>query len=857
MRKIYTFICLVISSVGFCQSLEKDTSFNPFTLPENHNYIDGSCTKCLVQPDGKILVVQYININAGRSVIKRIDVNNLIDPTFSNTLYFDGIIKDMALQADGKIVVVGGFSNVNGTSSRFIVRLNTDGTIDNSFIVAGFGTFSNSPYQFASSLVIRPDGKILVGGALWRYGTAYQNSLFLLNTDGTLDTSFTPSIPEYDVSKMTLLSNGQIILCFQGNAALKKLNADGSIDNSFNFTNQFTNASGNTGIINTVVEEADGKLLVGGRFTKVNNLSYKDFARLNSDGTLNTQYSASGFSVTSYLSDNYVGVSTILIQNDGKIILGGDFIKYQTNNIDSIVRLNPDFTIDTTFVGGIDTQALWQDNYASSSFSCLASHPDGDIIGVGSFHSYNGVAINGVVKINNDGSKESNFNNICRGFDESVKQFELQPDGKILCIGRFHAYNGVFKNRFLRLNADGSLDESFNVSAEPFMNENDIPWDIKLQTDGKIMVASNGRFYYEYNANFPAKGGALVRLNADGSLDPTFNDLSIDNYFRIRGQCLSVAIQADGKILAAGGLYYGNSSSIIYMARFNTDGSLDPSFQYSLNLPVSKIELQQDGKIIAMATANNTTAKIIRLFDTGAIDPSFTLATSLSTFNRSMHISLQPDDTLLLTINSPNTSRYKIAKLNNDGSINTAFNFTPINQHLFSTEDATAVLPNGKILYAVTNVINPAGLLRVNSDGTADSSFNIGTGFGTEYNFSTDKIAVMKVLPDGKILCGGGLRTFQDVSERSIVRLIDTSLANTAFSENTNLMIYPNPSHDILNIPSVDDKSRFKIYNTLGQEVYASKIEDHKVDISNLSAGIYILEVNVNSTIKRQKFLKE
>lgn len=857
MKKIYLFICLVVSHISFCQSLEKDNSFNPFTLPENHNYIDGSSTKCLVQPDGKILVVQYINLNAGRSIITRIDANNTIDPTFSNTLYFDGIIKDIALQSDGKIIVVGGFSNVNGTNSRFIVRLNPDGTIDNSFTVAGFATYSNSPYQFASSLLIRPDGKILVGGALWRYGTVYQNSLFLLNTDGTLDTNFTPSIPQYNISSMTQLSNGQIILCFQASAGIRKLNPDGSIDNSFYFANQFTNASGNTGIINTVVEEADGKLLVGGRFTKVNNLFYKDFARLNSDGTLNTQYSASGFSVTGYLSDNPVGVNTILIQNDGKIILGGDFIKYQTNNIDSIVRLNHDFTIDTTFVGGVDTQALWQNNYASSCFSSLAWHPDGDIVGVGWFHSYNGVAINGIVKINNDGSKDSNFNNICRGFDESVKQFELQPDGKILCIGRFHAYNGVFKNRFLRLNSDGSLDNSFNVSAEPFMNENDIPWDIKLQPDGKMMVASNGRYYYEYTSNFARKGGALVRLNADGSLDPTFNDLSIDNYFRIRGQCLSVAIQADGKILAAGELYYGNSSSIIYLARFNTDGTLDPSFQYNLNLSVSKIEIQQDGKIIVMAYVDNTTVKIIRLFDTGAIDPSFTLANSLSTFNRPMHISLQPDDTILLTINSPNTSRYKIAKLNNDGSINTAFNFTPINQYLFSDQDATVVLPNGKILYAVTNAINPAGLLSINSNGTTDPSFNIGTGFGVDYNFTADKVAVMKVLPDGKILCGGGFRSFQDTPERSIIRLIDPSLANTSFSENENLIFFPNPSHDILNVVDIDDQSTFKIYNILGQEVYANKIHNQKIDISNLFAGVYILEVNQNSTIKRQKFLKE
>lgn len=860
MSKIYFFISLFITSICLSQSLEKDAAFNPFSLSTDNYYVDGIGTKCLVQPDGKILIVESTFVAPTTSKLTRITTGNAIDPAFANNIVFNGLIRDLAIQSDGKIVIVGSFSTVNGIPSKYIVRLNVDGTIDNSFTVGtGFTTYGNSNYTFASAVAIRPDGKIFVGGDLAQYNGSYKNSLFLLNTDGTLDPSFTLDswFGQISISKIKLLSDSNILITNQFFSYIYKLNPDGS-KHATDFTTTITLGSSTSPASNTVihslVEEANGKIVVGGRFDRVNSINYKDLIRLNSNGTFDNTFLPTGFNGTYTLNDNRVGVTSILLQDDGKFIVAGDFRQYAGEIANGILRLNSDFTKDANFNGGIDNDTSDASHYYSY-FNSLAWYPDGDIVGVGHFKNYNNISSNNITKINTDGSKESTFNNICRGFDESVDQFELQPDGKILAIGRFHSYNGANRNRIVRLNSDGNLDSGFEVATESFMLDYLSPRDIKLQPDGKILIASDGRYFGT------SRGGSVVRLNADGSNDASFNPLTVSNY-GLRGQCMTLAVQPDGKILVGGNFQLSTSNTTVHLIRVNSDGTVDPSFQFVSPFPsVDKIELLPDGKILAIGKIDTYRSKIIRILSTGTADPSFVMDPSLYFVNnKNLYMNLHSDGKILVTSDSPGYSRHTIARINSDGSLDNTFSFPTINTYFYAYQCATGFLPDGRILIATPNTVNASGLLRINSNGTVDTGFDLGSGFGNGNGFAggpVDKIAAIKVQPDGKILLGGGFRTFQGVPERGIARLINNSLDNPTFLQKINLSLYPNPSTGILNIGNIENATGFRIFNIVGQKVHSGKTLENRVDIANLASGVYIIEITKDSAIHRGRFIKE
>jgi uncharacterized delta-60 repeat protein len=138
----------------------------------------------------------------------------------------------------------------------------------------------------------------------------------------------------------------------------------------------------------------------------------------------------------------------VVIQSDGKIIIGGNFTK-------CVARLNNDGTIDSFFNVGSGFNEVVND---------IAIQSDGKIICVGSFTSYNGTTRNNIIRLNVDGSLDSSFN-VGTGFNDSVNTIAIQSDGKIMCGGNFSSYNETSRNKIARLNSDGSLDANFIISA--------------------------------------------------------------------------------------------------------------------------------------------------------------------------------------------------------------------------------------------------------------------------------------------------------------------------------------------------------------------------------------------------------
>ncbi len=207
--------------------------------------------------------------------------------------------------------------------------------------------------------------------------------------------------------------------------------------------------------------------------------------------------------------------NVVVVQPDGRILVGGNFSVVDGRLSYGIVRLNADSTIDRSFNIG----AGFTDG---ANVNAIVVLPSGQILVGGGFIDYNGVARNLLVRLNSNGSLDTSFNLNGSGFNQTVTNglavevIAVQPnDGKILVGGSFNEYNGVTTNKFVRLNSNGSLDTAFATALGTGFNDNS-PFAIAVEPDGQIVV---GGIFTSINGT-PANN--LVRLNSGGSLDTTF-----------------------------------------------------------------------------------------------------------------------------------------------------------------------------------------------------------------------------------------------------------------------------------------------------------------------------------------------
>ena len=321
-------------------------------------------------------------------------------------------------------------------------------------------------------------------------------------------------------------------------------------------------------------------------------------------------------------------VACTAVQGDGKILVGGSFTTYKGVAVSAyIVRLNPDGSLDPTFnVGGIGF---------NSSVSRIIILPNGKLIVSGFFSTYNGVTCpTALVRLNPTGSFDPTFNVGGTGFNGWVGFCLRQPDGKILTVGFFQTYNGITcPQHFHRVNADGSYDSTWNIgpSGSP-RGFTFVPLFIALQSTGKIIVGGFTDFY-----NGGPNPYRLIRVNSDGSYDSTFNvGFSGFNFV-----CYSVAIQPDDKIVAAGGFTVYNGAGPQCLTRIQADGHLDTTFNNGgsgFNSAATSIILQPDGKMIVggvFTTYNGVTcpARLVRINTDGSLDRTFNGGSGTRGFN--------------------------------------------------------------------------------------------------------------------------------------------------------------------------------------------------------------------------------
>jgi uncharacterized delta-60 repeat protein len=358
------------------------------------------------------------------------------------------------------------------------MRLNADGTRDSSFNPGGVG-----PDSLVNAIAIQPDGKILIGGLFTSYNgdTAASDKIMRLNSDGTRDVTFNSggTGANSNVFAITLQTDGRILIggfftAYNGEAAandsIMRLNQDGTRDTPFN-----AGGTGANGGVYAIAVQADGKIVICGTFNSYNgDLSVSDLVtRLNADGTRDATFNPGGAGATDR-------VVTVAVQGDGKIVIGGYLFAYNSDGAvpHYVMRLNADGTRDPTFNPG--------GTGASDPVNSLVIQSNGKIVIGGGFTAYNGdeAASDRIMRLNADGTRDSNFNSGGIGANSPVDGVALQPDGKIIIVGLCTSYNGdnAAPDRVMRLLGETSPVTAFSFSQPAYAVG---------ESDGSITITVN------------------------------------------------------------------------------------------------------------------------------------------------------------------------------------------------------------------------------------------------------------------------------------------------------------------------------------------------------------------------------
>jgi len=243
--------------------------------------------------------------------------------------------------------------------------------------------------------------------------------------------------------------------------------------------------------------QTDGKTMIGGQFTTVSGVSRNAIARINSNGTLDTTFVVgTGFAGPSF------SVQDIGINSSGDYFVGGQFTSYSGVSRNNIIKLTSTGSIDNSFNVGTGTNNL---------VNSVLVQNDGKVIIVGFFTSYSSTTTNRIVKLNTNGTIDNTFN-IGTGFNNDVFQAVQQTDGKIICVGAFTSYSGISVSRICRLNTDGSLDTSFTS-----LGFNGNVTDVALDVDGNIICVGQ---FTTYNGLTHSR---IIKLNPDGTVFTGWN----------------------------------------------------------------------------------------------------------------------------------------------------------------------------------------------------------------------------------------------------------------------------------------------------------------------------------------------
>ena len=787
-----------------------------------------------------------------------------------------------AVQSDGKLVIAG--ATADGPSGAIytfeIVRLDTNNVLDLSFGAGGAVFTSFGPESIfaggsgAQAVAVQPDGKIVAGGWVDTTGIYQSFGLARYNPDGSLDASFglggkvlTDFGINSEIKALVIGADGTIVASgWAGtNFALARYQTNGLLDASFGTGGTVTTDVGGTGgnLGGTAL-----MILPGGQYVTVGaglNETAFAVARYTTNGLLDSTFGGSGIVLTTLPADfgwaagigYQLGNNTIL--NPDKLVVVGT-AEYATNYNFAIARYLLNGTLDTSFgTGGIVT-GLYTTGSGSSLGSAVVIQGFGirpRKITVGGF----GIGGFGLARFNADGSLDTTF-----GGGTGKVTVPVGPDGNdaayamviqagnpvLVGYSRAMSANGqeVSPLEALRFNSDGSLDTSFGSggvvtvdAASPSSAQA-----VAVQPDGRSVVAG-GAFDGVVDAF------ALARYNANGTLDGSFGSLGkvLTTIGPSSAGANAVALQPDGKIVAAGYSYTGTTNYyIIALARYNPDGSSDTSFGTGgqvlttvagLYDSATSVAVQPDGKIVAAGYSVNigmfnSDFAIVRYTPNGALDSSFGGTGKVSTsiaggFDHGSGLVIQPDGKIVVAGSGQvgaNTN-FALVRYNTDGSLDPAFGLsgrvsTDFGSGSPSYAVGLALQADGKLVAAGRVVVGGVGyfaLTRYLPNGTLDAAFGTGGKVSTQLGLSFDEAQAIAVMPNGKIIAAG--TSWQGTFARyAVVRYEPDGSLDSSYGVGGKVIVSFDDAGDLASAVALDPIGRVVIAGSANNLVGAARL---------------------------------
>jgi uncharacterized delta-60 repeat protein len=509
------------------------------------------------------------------------------------------------------------------------------------------------------------------------------------------------------------------------------------------------------GLVNALAIQGDNKIIAVGNFSDLGGAKTSNIARFTPEGLPDPTLSA--------LLSSDGAINTVIVRPTDPITptqLGG------------FAWLNRDGTLRTAFTPS-DNARLSGRVYAT------VFQTDGKLIVGGAFSNLSNATGGNLVRFTTTGALDTAFNPNPNGVVTSVLQ---QPDGKLLVVGAFSIIGGVARNNIARLNADGSLDTAYDPNCNGRINA------AVLQSDSKLLIGGAFTTFTPNGTTTTVTRNYLARVNTDGT---------IDDYNPAPNLTVSaLAIQADGKAIA-GGLFStvqpngaATGTTRNYIARFNTDGTLDQNFDPNANAPVLAVVAQPNSQIIVggqftqlqpgQTGTSITRNNIARVNSDGAVDLVFNPnANSFVTT-----IALQADGgivvagsftTLQTNGSATAVSRKGLARLGADGSLDLTFN-PDLNgdvSGLAARADGTLLVggaftglqPTGAIIlggsFANLGGVALRNLASVNSEGSLDAAFQPNPN---------GAVNALVAQPDGRVVVGGAFTSIAGSTRNRVAR---------------------------------------------------------------------------------------
>ena len=578
----------------------------------------------------------------------------------------------------------------------------------------------------------------------------------------------------------------------------------GTPDPTFGTSGKVTTVIGSVSRIRAMAVQADGKVVVVGLSHTNSN---KDFgiARYNTNGTLDNSFDADGKVITSIGTGDFDDIALcVAIQADGKIVAAG----YTNNASDAdfaIVRYNTDGSLDNSF--------------------------DSDGILITSFGANNNAVVNAIT---------------------------IQPDQKILVAG--YAYSGSNNDFALaRYNTDGTLDNTFDTDGKvqtPIGTSNDVANAMVLQADGRILLA--GTTLTIGNSDF-----AIVRYNTNGSLDNSFDgDGKVITAIGTSSDLAnSIAIQSDGKLVVAGQSYTG-SNNYFAVARYNTDGSPDNSFDGDgkltsaigpFNAIAYTVAIQADAKIVVAGycetLSTNNDFAVVRYNSDGSLDNSFDgdgkVITNINGFDYIYAMKLSG-------------YRIYVGGVSNDDIFTVLAYQNDVLPLPLKLNSFTASREGNHVeLYWQTATEQNTSWFDIERSSDGNHFLKIGQVKASGNSTSLKNYSFIDPAPEK------GYNYYRlkqsDIDSRFTYSPVQRVLYNES---KLNLVLSPNPACDLINIiyPGKKEIITISIYDAQGKLV-KKQIQKNEmpitVEVKQLEPGMYFIQLSEGETVTKGKFIKQ